>query len=258
MIRRRSSNRTGKAARKQGGLSLVELMVGVAIGLFIVAGAATVVSTQLADTRRLTLEAQIQQDLRTALDIMSNNFRTSGAWDQAYNGVWSPQNPNVQVNPNIGLTIAADGTTTLTSAVGSAQAFVGNAIGFRRRVDVNTGLGVLQQNNSADPKLGNMGGGWQDLTDISTVNITQFSVTFDTAAGTPAPINLTCPNLCPGTNDGACWPTLQMRQVTIQITGSSVSDPSVQRQVQSTVRLRNDRIVNNMPAPNPAGLLCPA
>ncbi|MDE2158696.1 MAG: prepilin-type N-terminal cleavage/methylation domain-containing protein, partial [Burkholderiales bacterium] len=215
--------------RSQAGLSLVELMVGVAIGLFIVAGAATVVSTQLADTRRLTLESQIQQDLRATMDIMTRNFRTSGAWALASNGVWSPQNSTVAFNPNTGLTIAPDGTTKLSSALASGGAAVGTAVGFRLHTDA-AGHGVLQQQYSA--------AGWQDLTDVSTVSITGFSVNFDPVAGTPTTIQLSCPNLCPVTNDRSCWPTVQLRQVTIQIIGTSITDPSVQRQMQSTVRLR--------------------
>jgi type IV pilus assembly protein PilW len=41
--------------RGQRGLSIVELMVGVAIGLFVVAGAAMLLSTQLSDNRQLLL-----------------------------------------------------------------------------------------------------------------------------------------------------------------------------------------------------------
>ena len=39
-------------SRRQSGLSIVELMVGLALGLFVVAGATVVATTQLGDNRR--------------------------------------------------------------------------------------------------------------------------------------------------------------------------------------------------------------
>ena len=65
-------------ARSQRGLSLVELMVGIAVGLFVVAGAVMVVTTQLGDNRRLLLDAQLQQDLRATLDIVTREVRRAG------------------------------------------------------------------------------------------------------------------------------------------------------------------------------------
>ena len=50
-------------------------MVGVAVGLFVVAAASMLVATQLSDNRRLTLETQVQQDLRAAADIITRELR---------------------------------------------------------------------------------------------------------------------------------------------------------------------------------------
>jgi len=62
----------------QQGLSLVELMVGITIGLFVVAAASLVVSNQLFDNRRLLLETQLQQDLRATMDIITRQLRRAG------------------------------------------------------------------------------------------------------------------------------------------------------------------------------------
>jgi len=72
----------------QGGLSMVELMVGVAVGLFVVAGATVAVSNQLGDNRRLMLETQIQQDLRATADLIAKDLRRAGYWGAAEAGVW--------------------------------------------------------------------------------------------------------------------------------------------------------------------------
>jgi len=39
-----------------------------------------VLTTQLGDNRRLLLEAQMQQDMRTAADLISRDLRRAGYW----------------------------------------------------------------------------------------------------------------------------------------------------------------------------------
>ncbi|MBL0296208.1 MAG: hypothetical protein IPQ21_03185 [Betaproteobacteria bacterium] len=53
-------------------------MVGITVGLFIVAAAAMLVTTQLGDNRRLLLETQVQQDLRATADIITRELRRAG------------------------------------------------------------------------------------------------------------------------------------------------------------------------------------
>ena len=93
--------------RAQRGLSLVELMVGVAVGLFVVAGASFVVATQLGDNRRLLLETQIQQDLRATMDIITRELRRAGAIPTLLNVVWYPGTPGVLRNPRSQITVGA-------------------------------------------------------------------------------------------------------------------------------------------------------
>jgi type IV pilus assembly protein PilW len=73
--------------RPARGLSIIELLIGIAIGLFVLAGATMVASNQLTDNRRLLLETQIQQDLRAAMDIIARDLRRGGFWDNAYTSV---------------------------------------------------------------------------------------------------------------------------------------------------------------------------
>ncbi len=211
-------------------------MVGVAIGLFVVAGAATVVATQLGDSRRLVTEAQIQQDLRATADIMTRELRRAGEWSNAANAVWSPGQP-VGANPNDAVTVVPNGEIDISWSGATA-------LGFRW---VAGPPGVLQLEDGA--------GNWQDLTDKTTLDITNFSAqVVATATAPPLACTAYCqPPLYPA-NSTVCWPTLEVRELQMQITGRSVSDPTVVRSIVSNVRLRNDRIVNN----NGGGALCPS
>ena len=62
------------ARAAQRGLSIVEMMVGIAVGLIVVAAATLMVAGQLADNRRLLLETQVQQDLRASADQAIKQF----------------------------------------------------------------------------------------------------------------------------------------------------------------------------------------
>ena len=92
------------------GISIVELMVGITISLFILAGASLVLTTQLDSNRRLLLEAQVQQDLRTTADMISRDVRRAGYWGKAYCQVWPASldlaecpgpNPYTLMTPNV-------------------------------------------------------------------------------------------------------------------------------------------------------------
>ena len=70
------------------GLSVVELLVGVAIALFIAAAGATLLASHLRENRALLLEARLMQDLRTAADLVTRDLRRAGHWGAAVDGVW--------------------------------------------------------------------------------------------------------------------------------------------------------------------------
>ena len=215
------------ASRAQRGLSLVELMVGVAVGLFVVAAATMLVTTQLNDNRRLLLETQVQQDLRATADIITRQIRRAAHWDKAHLSVAQPDVP-AAVNPLAMVAPDAAPSAQVEFFYDSPTGEVG-PFGFRRNGD------LIQSR---------IGGGWQDLTDRRTLKITSFNVN---PVNGPA-LALTCDKLCAdGTKD--CWPRLTVRALEVELEGQAASDPSVRRSLTTFVRLRNDWIPS---------LACPA
>jgi Prokaryotic N-terminal methylation motif len=222
---------------RQRGLSLVELLVGIAVGMFVVAAAATLVVTQLTDNRRMLLEVQVQQDLRATADIITRELRRAGSiafLGDATSYVWAPgsdwvPNPYVAVNP---VAAAAD-TVTFSSSrtLGSSGPY-----GFRL-VD-----GAIESQLAA--------AGWQQLTDAATMRVTAFSIT----PQPQPPIRISCSKLCAdGTQN--CWPTVTVRAYTIDITGQATSDAAVRRSIRSVARLRNDQVTTD---PGLGARSCPA
>ncbi len=233
-------SRSRRAAMR--GLSLVELMVGVAVSLFVVAAAALLVSSQLSDNRRLLLETQLQQDLRATADIVTRELRRSSYWADARSGVPAPSLGQVTSNPMVALAVSTPASSTVHYKYQRASGT--QAFGFRLN-----DTGVIAACQSDGSGTGGLCSEWQELTDRNTVRITEFRI--DQRVGNTAnddALTLPCPYPC-ADGTGNCWPKVSVRELTIVITGQSRNDANVQRTLSSSVRVRNDQVQLSGEAP---------
>lgn len=238
--------------RAQRGLSLVEMMVGIAVAMIIVAAATMTVATQLSDNRRLLTELQVQQDLRAATDTISRELRRAGFWVDAGTQVPVPGSTLSDMrNPRAALVVG--GSSKLEYQYDRIAAAPGNAFGFCQGAACPTASpGTIRSKLSRPDGAGSF---WHELTDDKAVNITAMTITPLTGPTT----KLACPSLC-ADGSTACWPTIAVREALITVTGQAVSDPAVQRTLTSRVRLRNDVVTIAVPGTGVAGSLvaCPA
>jgi type IV pilus assembly protein PilW len=216
-----------RSSASQRGLSLVELMVGVAVGLVIVAGASLLVATQLGENRRLLLETQVQQDLRATADLITRELRRIGSTGVTLSLIWLPDTPTATPEPNP------------FAVVDLADASVpGTVIRYRYNQTADPATDTFRfilTNGTIRSQIGS--GSPQDVTDRNTLRITAFTV-----QRVPLPVlQLPCPNLCPDGTQG-CWPELQLEDLVVTISGQAANDPAVSRTVTSRVRLRNDAV----------------
>jgi len=227
------------------GLSLVELMVGITVGLFIVAAATTLVASQLTDNRRLLTETQLQQDLRASLDIISRQLRRAAAVDDAAT--------QAGLATRLGGVVGGSPSTFTSVTPGSTSAdnirFV-----FMLNVGEQGPFVYKLENNVIKNATG--AGGFQELTDANTMKVTRL----DFQTRIKPSDTLPCPKLCrnPPTGtaaDTSCWPKLVIRSVVVVIEAEAKNDPAVRRSISSEVRLRNDFVAFNDPA-NPSQV-CP-
>jgi hypothetical protein len=119
-------------------------------------------------------------------------------------------------------------------------------LGFRLVVD--SGVGRIEIQNAA--------GGWQTITDPSSINVASFNIaeTRKTvelwtycACRTRVPPITGCDDATLSTS--GTRPQMVLRDYVMQIQASSVTDPAVQRQLNETVRVRNDSLLNPMGCP---------
>ena len=239
----------------QRGLSLVEFMVGLAVGLLVVVGAAKLFADFVIGNKRMMLETRVNQDLRAAADIVARDVRRAGYWDDALNGMWSTGTVAPASNPH------ATGAGQLSTTANSVNySYARDANDTLNTTNESGGFAVFAVRGVNTLRM-MVGGAWQELTDPGTVRITTFSV----APVAPALVNdlsqycgclarLTC-TLGTG-SDGiknptfnlAGAPTATIDSLQIVLTGQAVNDPAVVRTVSETVRVRNPRLSGSCPA----------
>ena len=215
---------------KQAGLSMIELMISIAIGLVVVSGVIGMfVSTAVSSTENLKM-TRLNQELRAAMDVMVQDIRRAGYRGDSITAAGA--NPFITgVND---LTVTGTDCITFTydsTALDNPTAVAGwglvdaasDVFGYRR--EVVGGVGVVRSGTGAAVTLGSCTtGDWQDLTDGDSVDIT--TLRFDVVSV-----------LSPAGPSGA---TRNIRNVTITLTGRiRGSIPAVNRTITETVQMVN-------------------
>lgn len=211
------------------GLTLVELLVGLVLGLLVVAGGTWMLTNHLRESRSLLLEARLMQDLRTAADLVTRDLRRAGHWGNAAAGVWSTD-AATRPNPYAALTPTASASDAVRFSY-SRDATENDAL------DSNEQFGYRLRNQAIELQLGN--GNWQSLTDATLLAITSLSITPEWRE---IDLGALCSRPCAAGNT-ACPPRQQVRSLTVHIGGHSLVDAAVTRHIETRVRLRNDVVV---------------
>ena len=208
-------------------------MVGLTIGLLVVAGAMALFAQQLMATRRTLLEARLNQHLRAAADLIVRDLRRASFWRDAITGTQAVGATAVTAaHPYRTVSSTADAVVcafpraaTEDNALGAAGQF-----GFRR-----TSAGLLPM------QVGQ--GSWPGLVAPSLVRIVAFTIT---PTQRVLPLGDLCATACPpGTPN---CPSTTVRQFNLVLRGEAVADAAVRRELRMAVRLRNDQFDGACPA----------
>lgn len=216
-------------------MSIVELLVGVAVGMFLMIGAISLFVANITNSRKLLVEARLNQDLRATADLITRDIRRAGYWGNALNGTIvtgtataPPVNPYIAVAPN-----STSSTITYTYSRDVTE---------NNTVDANEQFGFRLSGGAIQMQTSN--GTWQTITDTNVMTITAFTIGITPNTSTVVDVRDACPSTCTGSS----CPTLAVRSYTFVLTGQSTSDSAVSRTMQTTVRVRNDQFSGACPA----------
>ena len=242
---------SGHPRRSQFGVSTVELLVGAAVGLFIVAGATTLFVGHLNSSRRLLVEARVNQDLRSAADIVARDLRRAGFWENAVAGTFTDSsgasttsNPNATVTTNTSSASANSITYSLARDSAAGRAANNNTLNTDEQFGFRLNSGTLQM------QIGS--GNWQSITDPGVLTVSYF-----TLAPTVTNIDIrdSCSKACcdavagtcTATNVAAC-PKVTVRSYQLVLSATATGDSAITRTIQEQIRVRNDSFSGSCPA----------
>ncbi len=243
---------------RQRGLGIVELMVGITVGLIVAAGASMVAVNQINEHRRLMLETQVQQDLRTAADLLQQELRRAGFRGIPEAGVWAPANdvgslseqgPQLASSSpyaSFDVTTVANVSTTASYLYARRVLNVYSA-GSVARSNEHFGIRWNQQNRVLYVQLGVNADGqpnWQPITDPDSVQIDDFTIEPVTQS---ISLGDFCDKPCGTASTPAC-PTETIRDVRFKIVARARHDANIVRTLNGVERIRADMIDGSCPA----------
>lgn len=185
------------------GYSLVELLVGCALGMVVAGAALQLFARQVQAQREQLMEARLHQDLRAASDLIVRGLRRAG-----HHGMGdADRNPHRAI---------ANTATSLTFSH-TRDAVDNGMLDDRERAGFRLADGGVQAM---------VGGRWQALTDPGVVKIARFDIDITRHPSTPP---------------GDCS-TLVARELSVVIEGHPATDPERLRRVHTRVAVRNDDV----------------
>lgn len=254
-----------RSIKHQAGLTIVELMVGVLVGIIILAGVLNVFIATVSSSNESLQSARLNQELRAIMTIMVDDIRRAGYWGSASNSTSNPfANPSANTSLQVRDT-AASGNIEATS--GPCIVFVydatfrGGTAGtvdasedyFGYRWEGTSSDGIDMRKTSASGTVDDCtNGSWEAITSpdititalsFSTANTQCFNTSVsdgvddDGDAGTSdaAEENCTAP---PSTGDIS----VSTQQVDITLSGQLTSDSDVKQTLNETVKVRNNLV----------------
>lgn len=242
------------------GFTLVELLVGLAISLMLMAGAFTMAGLQVGAHHRLLLELQVQQELRATAELILRDLRRAAFWDRPQEALWQADAPAPVRNPYADLDVGEAGTHVTYSF--SRDGSSAGGTGVREVAGFRWSEGRIDQL---------VAGRYQPLTDPALLRVRAFDLRVDSQAkslgdacaracspGTPPPAP---PPTDGGSGSGggtdgrggvgsdapACGPAILTRMVELVLDAEAVHDHRVRQQLTVRGLVRNDALAGDCP-----------
>jgi prepilin peptidase dependent protein B len=228
-----ASPRSSRHRIRQQGLSIIELLVGTAIGMAVISGAAMLTAKNLGGSRVMLADARLNEDLRNAADLLTRDLRRASYWGNAVKGTIA-EGATSKTKPNPYTAASAPNSQELSYSFSREVSLDDDMEGNMERFGFRLYDNAVQMRDQ---------GNWTDITDKTSVRITKFSIT-----PTESTISLGqyCATVC-AAGSSPC-PKMVIRTYAMLIEGASVRDSDVKRSLRSSVRVRNDSVESSCPA----------
>lgn len=263
-----------KSRKRQCGVTIVELLIGMAIGLVVIGGAISVYASSVQSSSDVLKSSKLNQEISALLHVISNDVRRAGFWGDI-DMTALDENPFNQQGATALIVRDDMVSNALQPATGQGSCIVyaydatylpGNTAGVIENTDLfgfrlNGSVVEMRQTGVVDGAACVGGtcnsctnGAWEEVTDSDLIEIQQLS--FD--LGGSECLNASEPNTLDDDADGTideddefdCYVTVppngsgavtsETRELLVTVTGRLATDISTQASVSQSVRIRND------------------
>lgn len=237
-----------RSYRRQVGVSLIELMIGMVIGLIIVGAAGTVYVNAVRSGSDTLRSAKLNIELRGAMDMMVAELRRAG-----YSSVSATvsTNPFMLTNTNVSLP-TSDCILFAYDSNGNGTTDTADFFGFKKNnTAISMRLGGTAPSTLVASGCAVGSDSWENITDPKTVVVDTltFSLTYQCVNAQTNVSSTTeeCKAGSPTVFDVAAAASpqsdlVEIRNVTITLIGHHISDSTTTMTLSQSVRIRNDRI----------------
>ena len=212
----------------QRGLGIIEMLVSMALSLMAVGVMVILMANTLGTGAKTIQMSRLSQELRASMQLMSRDLRRAN-----YHSGFLSCFANVNCRVDLGIDAYVD--TIHINASGNCfwywldrngdAALTDDAVGAFRYSTIDD-IGVIEMRTSGNSAANcDSGTDWDLITDPDTVEITSFVVSNSDSYTETL------------TSDGD---TQVVEKIRLNITGRMVRDPSVQKEIQDLVLIRND------------------
>lgn len=261
---------------RQKGLTLVELIIGLAVGLLVISGAISIYVSSIRASNDTLRGSKLNQEITALLSVITNDVRRAGYWTNIAATDFD-ENPFSQPNATLLNVIDDMASDNVQPPTGQGTCLVyaydatyipGNApdvidttdlFGFR----LNGTVVQMRQNGVVDATncIGGTcnsctNGTWIDVTDADLIEVTTLNFDLsrsqclnasepnseddDADGAIDEPDEFDCYSVIPAF--GSAEPTIETREVVVTIVGRLANDHSTQMSASQSIRVRNDNV----------------
>jgi type IV pilus assembly protein PilW len=261
---------------RQRGLTIIELIIGMAVGLLVVGGAISMYVQAIRSSNDTLRSSKLNQEISALMSVIVNDVRRAGFWGGVIPGEYA-ENPFSQTGATI-LTVLDDMANNADQGpIGQGSCLVytydatylpGNVAGTLDSTDLfgfrlngtvvqMRATGVVDGAACVGGTCNSCSNGvWQNVTDPDLIEIT--ALNFDLSNSQC--LNASEPNTQDDDGDGTideddeadCYATVppnasgeattETREVVVTVNGRLANDTSTQMTATQTVRVRNDHL----------------
>lgn len=213
------------------GFTLIELLIAIAISLVIVAAVLTIFVAMSNSNIDYLKSIRLNHELRSTMSVMVRDLRRAGHNQDAAVDTLAASSANpfsnstggATVQPTV-LSVSGSNTSDRTIRFSYDRDDDANINTYGYRLNVSSGVGSIEYCNDDSTTTGVACTNWEDLTDSDLIDIELLDFELDeitVASG-----------------------TMTIRQLTITMTGSLISDNDFTRTISEVVKIRNDHSPN--------------